>query len=186
MRLDITGRHVDITPTLRQLIERRLARVERLLNDNALSATVILTREKYRHRTELIVHARGDKLMRGLGEGNGWNLSVRQAAEKVEQQAKRVKGKWGERKRSDTRRRVPRTVRAAEAIGPPRADRTEPEVPRVIRATRYAIKPMSIDDAALRMEQGTDAFVVFRDAESSAINIVYRRKDGQLGLIEPE
>jgi putative sigma-54 modulation protein len=77
-------------------------------------------------------------------------------------------------------------VRAADAIGPPRTDRAEPEIPRVIRATRYAIKPMSVDDAALRMEQGTDAFVVFRDAASSAINIVYRRKDGQLGLIEPE
>ena len=186
MRLDITGRHVDITPTLRQLIERRLARVERLLNDSALSATVILTLEKYRHRTELILHARGDKLMRGLGEGNAWNLSVRQAAEKVEQQAKKVKGKWGERKRSDARRRGPRTVRAAEAITPPRADRAEPEIPRVIRASRYAIKPMSVDDAALRMEQSAEAFVVFRNPESSVVSIVYRRKDGQLGLIEPD
>ena len=186
MRLDITGRHVDITPTLRQLIERRLARVERLLNDSALSATVILTLEKYRHRTELILHARGDKLMRGLGEGNAWNLSVRQAVEKVEQQAKKIKGKWGERKRSDTRRRVPRTVSAAEAIRPPRADRAEPEIPRVIRASRYAIRPMSVDDAALRMEQSTEAFVVFRNPESSAVSIVYRRKDGQLGLIEPD
>src|SRR6185503_1236606 len=136
MRLDITGRHVEITPTLRQLIERRLARVERLLNDSAVSATVILTLEKYRHRTEIILHARGDKMMRGLGEGNAWNLSVRQAVEKVEQQAKKVKGKWSERKRSDTRRRVPRTVRAAAAIRQPRP---EPEAPRVVRATRYAV-----------------------------------------------
>jgi putative sigma-54 modulation protein len=186
MRLDITGRHVDITPTLRQLIERRLARVERLLNDSALSATAILTLEKYRHRTEIILHARGDKLMRGLGEGNAWNLSVRQAVEKVEQQAKKVKGKWSERKRSDTRRRVPRTVRAANAIRLPRSERSEPEAPRVIRATRYAIKPMSVDDAALRIEQSTDSFIVFRNPESSVLSIVYRRKDGQLGLIEPD
>jgi putative sigma-54 modulation protein len=186
MRLDITGRHVDITPTLRQLIERRLDRVERLLNDSALSATVILTLEKYRHRTEIILHVRGDKLMRGLGEGNAWTLSVRQAVEKVEQQAKKVKGKWGERKRSDTRRRVPRTVRAANAIRPPRPERSEPDVPRVIRATRYAIKPMSVDDAALRIEQSTESFIVFRNPESSVLSIVYRRKDGQLGLIEPD
>jgi len=183
MRLDITGRHVEITPAIRQLIERRLARVERLLNDSAVSATVILTLEKYRHRTEIIVHARGDKLMRGLGEGNAWTLSVRQAVEKVEQQAKKVKGKWSERKRSDMRRRVPRTVRAAAAIRPPRP---EPEGPRVIRATRYAVKPMSLDDAALRIEQSAEAFLVFRNPDSSAVNIVYRRKDGQLGLIEPD
>ena len=186
MRLDITGRHVDITPTLRQLIERRLARVERLLNDSAISATAVLTLEKYRHRTEIILHVRGDKLMRGLGEGNAWNLSVRQAVEKVEQQAKKVKGKWGERKRTDTRRRVPRTVRAAAAIRLPRADRLEPEFPRVIRATRYAIRAMSVDDAALRIEQSAETFLVFRNPESSAVSIVYRRKDGQLGLIEPD
>ena len=108
MRIDITGRHVDVTPALRQVIERRLSRVERLLNDSAVSATAILTLEKYRHRTEIIVHARGDKMLRGLGEGNAWNLSIRQAIEKVEQQAKKVQGKWTERKRSETRRRTPR------------------------------------------------------------------------------
>jgi putative sigma-54 modulation protein len=186
MRLDITGRHVDITPTIRQLIERRLARVERLLNDSAVSATAVLTLEKYRHRTEIIVHARGDNTLRGLGEGNAWTLSIRQAFEKVEQQAKKVKGKWSERKRSDTRRRVPRTVRAAAAIGPPRAERAEPEAPRVIRATRYAIKPMSVDDAALRIEESAEPFIVFRNPGSAAVRIVYRRKDGQLGLIEPD
>ena len=166
-----------------ELIERRLPRLERLLNDSAVSATVILTLEKYRHRTEIILHARGDKMMRGLGEGNAWPLSVRQAVEKVEQQAKKLKGKWSERKRSDTRRRVPRTVRAAAAIRPPRP---EPEAPRVIRATRYAIKPMSVDDAALRIEETAEPFIVFRHPDSAAVSIVYRRKDGQLGLIEPD
>ena len=185
MRLDITGRHVDITPALRQLIERRLGRVERLLNDSAVSATAILTLEKYRHRTEVIVHARGDNTLRGQGEGNAWTLSIRQAIEKVEQQAKKVKGKWTERKRNDTRR-VPRTVRAAAAIRPPRAERGDPQAPRVIRATRYAVKPMSIDDAAIRIEDSAEPFIVFRNPESAAVSIVYRRKDGQLGLIEPD
>src|SRR5687767_2808031 len=111
MRLDITGRHVDITPPLRQLIERRLARLERLLNDSIVSIKVILTLEKYRHRAEVIVHARGDHTLRGLGEGNAWPISLRQAVEKLEQQADKVKTKWTERKRSDARRRVPRVAR---------------------------------------------------------------------------
>ena len=188
MRIDITGRHVDVTPALRQQVERRLSRVERLLNDNAVSATAILTLEKYRHRTEIIVHARGDKMLRGLGEGNAWNLSIRQAMEKVEQQVKKVKGKWTERKRSDTRRRTPRapggdgTGRGARAKA---ADR-EAAAPRVIRSARYAVKPMSVEDAALRMEQTTEAFLVFRNPESESVSIVYRRKDGNLGLIEPD
>jgi ribosome hibernation promoting factor len=196
MRLDITGRHVDITPPLRQLIERRLARLERLLNDSIVSIKVILTLEKYRHRAELIVHARGDHTLRGLGEGNAWPISVRQAVEKLEQQADKVKTKWTERKRSDARRRVPRMARETRALRTARggglgagqlarADSAD-TAPRVIRATRYAVKPMSIEDAALRLDDTPEAFVVFRSADSDAVNILYRRKDGNLGLIEPD
>ena len=58
--------------------------------------------------------------------------------------------------------------------------------PRVIRATRYAVKPMSVEDAALRVEGGPETFVVFRNADSDTVSILYRRKDGHLGLIEPD
>ena len=94
MRLEITGRHVEVTPSLRQLIDRRLARLDRVLNDSVISAQVILTKEKYRHRAEIVVHARGDHMMRGLGEGNAWPVALRQAGGKLEQQAKKLKSKW--------------------------------------------------------------------------------------------
>ena len=93
MRVDITGRHVDITPGLRQLIATRLGKLERLLNDRAISATFTLTKEKYRCRTELVVHAKGDHLLSGNGEGNGWTLSIRQAMQKVEHQAEKLKSR---------------------------------------------------------------------------------------------
>lgn len=186
MQIDITGRHVEITPALRQLIERRLARVERMLNNSVLSCTATLTLEKYRHRAEITVFARGQNALHGLGEGNAWNLSIRQAIEKIEQQAQKVKGKWAERKRSDTRRRTPRTAGAETAVRETAAPAREAAAPRVIRATRYAVKPMSVEDAAVRMEETTEAFLVFRNADSDAVSIVYRRKDGNLGLIEPD
>ncbi|HXW04882.1 MAG TPA: ribosome-associated translation inhibitor RaiA [Vicinamibacterales bacterium] len=176
MRVDITGRHVEITPPLRQLIDRRLARLKRLLNDNAISTQVILTLEKYRHRAEIVIHARGDHMMRGRGEGNAWPLSIRQATEKIEQQAQKLKGKWGERKRRGSGSRVVRPTQAEPAAGPP----------RVLRARRYPVKPMSIDDAALQVETGPENFVVFRNAETDTVSILYRRKDGNLGLIEPD
>jgi putative sigma-54 modulation protein len=176
MRIDITGRHVEITPPLRQLIEKRLAKLGRLLNDSVLSTTVIVTKEKYRHRTELVVHARGDHMLSAVGEGNAWPLSIRQATEKVEQQASKLKSKWAERKRKAPARRA---VGPAEAPAPA-AGR------RVVRATRYPVKPMSIEDAALRVDDGPDTFVVFRNADTDTISILYRRKDGNLGLIEPD
>ncbi|HYT67829.1 MAG TPA: ribosome-associated translation inhibitor RaiA [Vicinamibacterales bacterium] len=177
MRLDITGRHVEITPGLRQLIGKRLAKLERLLNDSALSATIILTKEKFRHRTELVVHARGDHMMSGVGEGNGWPLSLRQAAEKVERQAEKLKSKWTEGKRQRSGTKDANATPGRRQAAPAR---------RVVRPTRYAIKPMSVEDAALRVESGPEMFVVFRNAENDAISIVHRRKDGSLGLIEPD
>jgi putative sigma-54 modulation protein len=188
MRLDITGRHVDITPALRQLIERRLARVARLLNDSLFSAKVILTLEKYRHRSEIILHARGDNTLRGLGEGNAWPLAVRQAVEKLEQQAAKVKTRWAERKRSDTGRRVPRAAGAGPGAGTAAVAASEAGEtrPRIIRATRYPVKPMSVEDAAMRLEETPEAFLVFRHAETDTVGILYRRKDGNLGLIEPD
>jgi putative sigma-54 modulation protein len=176
MRLDITGRHVVIGPSLRQLIERKLAKLERLLNDNAISGQVIVTKEKYRHRTEIIVHARGDHILRGQGEGTGWPISVRDAAAKIEQQAQTLKGKWRERKRRGTGAREAMPAPARE----PNNNR------RVIRATRYAVKPMSVEDAALRVGSAAEAFVVFRNAETDAVSILYRRSDGNYGLIEPD
>jgi putative sigma-54 modulation protein len=61
-----------------------------------------------------------------------------------------------------------------------------PPAPRVVRNARYPVKPMSVEDAALRVESGPDTFVVFRNAETDAVSILYRRKDGHFGLIEPE
>ena len=176
MRLDITGRHVDVNAPLRQLIDRRLAKLERLLNDSAISAQVILTKEKYRHRTEIVIHARGDHMMRGLGEGTGWPISLREAAGKIEQQAQKLKSKWEERKRRGAGSRVIHTPRSAE----PSAGR------RVLRAKRYAVKPMSVEDAALRVDSGSETFIVFRNADTDAVSILYRRSDGNYGLIEPD
>ncbi len=175
MRLDITGRHVTITGPLRQLIDKRLARLERVLNDAAVSAVITLTKEKYRLVTELAVHTRGDHVLRGNGEGTAWPISVRQATEKVEQQAQTLKGKWDGRRRKGS---------AARALVPAAVE--PPPERRIVRATRYAVKPMSLEDAALRIDGGPETFLVFRNAETDGVAILYRRKDGHLGLIEPD
>jgi putative sigma-54 modulation protein len=150
-----------------------------VLNDAAVSALIIVTKEKYRHRVEMVIHARGNQTLSGLGEGTGWPLAIRQAAQKIEQQAKKLKGKWDSRKRQ-----AAKVVRNRKAHN----DQELPVAagPRIVRATRYAVKPMSVDDAALRLDAVDDAFVVFRNAEDDAVNILYRRKDGNIGLIEPD
>lgn len=179
MRLDITGRHVEVTPALRTLITKRLTALERVLNDSAVSALVIVTKEKYRHRVEMVIHVRGDHTLSGLGEGNTWPLAIRQASQKIEQQAKKLKGKWDDRKRQSAKVVRSRKANDHEALVPGGG-------PRIVRATRYAVKPMSVEDAAMRLDEVDDAFVVFRNADDDAVNILYRRRDGNIGLIEPD
>ncbi len=106
MRLELTGRHVDITPALRRLISKKVTRLERLLNDSALSAQVVLTDEKSGRRADVALHARGEKFLHGYGVSTRWAWSVSRAIERIEQQARTVKGKWQARKRRTEHRRT--------------------------------------------------------------------------------
>ena len=99
MRLELTGRHVDITPALRRLVETKIGKLERVLNDSAVSAQAVLTREKHRHRTDITLHARGEKFLHGVGDSGSWEASLSAAIGKISQQAQKVKGKWQGRKR---------------------------------------------------------------------------------------
>ena len=179
MRLVLTGRHVDITPHLRKLVDRKLAKLERMFGDAIVSAQVILTREKYRRVAELVVHTRGDHMLHGASDHASWEQSLTGSVEKIVQQGKRVKGKWQERKRHAT---AVKTVagRAATSEAP------EPTRPRIVRTSRYAAKPMTVEEAAREVDAARDGLLVFRNASTDSINVLYRRKDGDFGLIEPE
>ncbi|MBZ5559260.1 MAG: ribosome-associated translation inhibitor RaiA [Acidobacteriia bacterium] len=99
MRLELTGRHVEITPALRRLVDRKLAKLERLLNDHAVSAQAVLTKERYRHRADITLHARGERFLHGVGAKATWATSLTEAVGKIAHQAKKVKGKWRAQKR---------------------------------------------------------------------------------------
>ena len=124
MRLELRGHHVDVTPTLKRLVDSKLTKLERLLNASALSAQTILTLEKHRHRADITLHTRGEKFLHGVGSSEAWETSLTQAIDKIAQQAQRVKGKWQAKKR-----RV-RRVRAESAVREPRAaTRAAPSAP---------------------------------------------------------
>lgn len=193
MRLELTGRHVTITPAIRKAVERSLTRLSRVLNDSVHSVQVVVTREKSRYRVEMTVHARGEHFLHAAVTGQGLPTTLAAAAEKIEHQAQKLKSKWTERKRQGISpakgaSAAPRPEKARRmfgngAEGPAEA---EPRAVRIIRARRYDVKPMSVDEAALEVGDAHDAFIVFRNATTDTINVLFRRNDGHLGLIEPE
>jgi ribosome hibernation promoting factor len=180
MRLVLTGRHVEISPALRRLVDRKVAKLDRMFGDALVSAQVVLTQEKYRRVAELIVHTRGDHLLHGAGDNASWEQSLATSVEKIVQQGKKVKGKWQERKRHAT---AVKTVAARGAAPPETRERAGP---RIVRTPRYAMKPMTIEEAAEEVGAAREGFLVFRNAATDSINVLYRRKNGDFGLIEPE
>ena len=192
MRLELTARHFAIPAPVRKLAEQRLARVLRPLNDSALSAQVVITKDKSRFHAEVTLHARGEHFLHGAATGRDAQTALGSSIDKVERQVQKLKSKWTERKRqgvsaSKAASDAPRPGRGAAAFGIGLERRDNGEQPlRIIRARRYAVKPMSVDEAALEVGDGRDSFLVFRNASTEEINVLFRRADGNLGLIEPE
>src|SRR5262245_54092396 len=192
MRLELTARHFAIPTPVRKLAEDRLARVLRPLNDSALSAQVVVTKDKSRFHAEVTLHARGEHFLHGEATGRDAQAALGSSIDKVERQVQKLKSKWTERKRqgvspSKAASATPRPSRGAAAfgIGLERPDNGGQPL-RIVRARRYAVKPMSVDEAALEVTDGRDAFLVFRNSSTEEINVLFRRADGNLGLIEPE
>ena len=169
MRLELTGRHLAITPATRALVEERLEYTLRRLNDSAVSAHVVLRRERFLHAD---------------ATGSSVELAINAAADKIDHQAQKLKGK-----RDGRKRRGPSAVKAGTSATPDAATATR-STPRprrrIIRAKQYAVKPMSVEDAAVEIDDAADGLIVFRNSATDTVTVLFRRADGNLGLIEPE
>ena len=176
MQLTVTGRHLVVSDAVRQQIERKLSRLERLLNDSAVSAQCVLARERNQAVCELSVHARGDHTLVGVGRHARMPGAIAEAVDKVAQQAQRLADRWKKRRKGGGAREVDVAAVAEAADGEPKL--------RVIRARGYAINSLTVDDAVLALHRDDASFLVFRRAGSDALAVVFRRPDGHFGLID--
>lgn len=192
MRLELRGHHVDVTPGLRRFVEEKLSKLERLLNDRAVSAQAVLTVEKRRHVADITLHARGEQFLHGLGDSGNWETSLTRAIAKISHQAQKLKTRQKEKRHNlkapslEPIGPVAKRAKAGKAAGSAPSRRTRERMPRVLRASREVIKPMSVEEAAREVDAGGDGVVVFRNADSQAISVLYRRRNGELALVETE
>lgn len=187
MKLAITGRQVEVTPALREFTQDKLRKIEKLL-DGPLEAHVVLAIEKHRHLAEIQVKSR-TAVLSGAQETEDLYASIAEVASKLERQALKHKEKVNERKRRQGRKAGP-VVRTA-TIAPPepaprRARREKPPAAGIVRTVRHRLKPLSAEDAVLELEATKEDLLVFRDSQTYRVNVVYRMRDGNYGLIDPE
>ena len=178
MRLQVKGRNLEVSDQIRQYAEDKLAKLDRLVKDPT-RVELELAVEKNpsipdNHVAEATVWTKGP-VLRARETSGDMKASIDQLVDKLERQVKRYRDKRRPRKHDRPAGATPEPV----ALEPPEEGRT------IVKTKQFAIKPMTPDEAVLQLELVGHDFFVFRNAESDETNVVYRRRDGDYGLIEP-
>ncbi len=179
MQITTTFRHMEASEALKSYVEEKLERVQKYI-DEPIVAQVFLTVEKIRHIAEITLAAKGVTI-KASEETNDMYAAVDAVLDKIERQLRRYKEKIKEHKpASETEeRKVKKSIVEAESLGV----RNEPVI---IKSKTFSIKPMSVEEAVMQMDLLHKDFLVYTDSTTDAINVIYRRKDGNYGLIEPQ
>ena len=177
MQINVTFRHVDPTPALRSHAEDKLERMVKKHLRRPVDAHVILSVSKERHAAEITLQA-DHVTMFAKEETTDLYAAIDLAVGKLEHQAQKLREKRKEHKGPSGARHGADGAGAAAAAEPPSR-------PRVI-ARRVSAKPMALDEAVATLDRTGDEFLVFTNDTSQQMAVLYRRKDGNYGLIEPE
>jgi putative sigma-54 modulation protein len=178
MRLQVKGKNLEVPPAIKEYAESKLAKLDRHLHENA-QVEVELSMERNpsiaeAHVAEATVWTKGP-VVRARESSSDMKASIDLLVGKLERQVKRAREK---------RRRNPIRLRRS---APSEVQLTEPsEEPRIVRVKQFALKPMPPEEALLQLELLGHDFFVFQNADSGEVNVLYRRRDGNYGLIEPQ
>ena len=178
MRFEYTGRHVEVSPAIRRHVEDHFKKLDHIFNgDSTLNTHVIIDVEKNRQIGEIVVNWR-EYTLTAKDTNADMYMALTRAMAKIEKQAVKLKKKIIDRKQSAK-------PTASVAPSPDGNIEASPRPPRIIPARRYPVKPMTAEEASLRLSEEQDQFLVFRDADTQRLGVIYKRKDGNYGLIEP-
>jgi putative sigma-54 modulation protein len=179
MQFQVRGRNLEISDAIRSYAEEKLAKLERQLTDPRVELELAVEKNPSianNHVAEATIWTKGP-VLRAREASSDMRASIDQLVEKLERQVKRY------RTRNRSRRR-----RAARANGPAPEPLAIPEErePQIVKTKQFTVYPMSAEEAVLQLELVGHDFFVFRSAGSGDVNVVYRRRDGDYGLIEPQ
>ncbi|MGM0397010.1 MAG: ribosome hibernation-promoting factor, HPF/YfiA family [Bacillota bacterium] len=177
MKMNYTGKNMEVTDALRDVTEKKLSKLEKYFQSD-ISGNVTFSTEKNRKIIEVTINLPGT-ILRAEESSDDMYASIDRTVDILERQVRKHKTKLQKRYRNNETIRfdnVPSLTKAEE----------EEEVPKLVKRKRFGLKPMSAEEAILQMELLRHNFFVFMDAETEDVTVVYKRKDGNYGLIEPE
>ena len=178
MKIIFKGKHIEVTDAMRNYIEKRLSKIERHF-DHILEVIVTLSVEKNRQIVEATLQA-SRALIRAEEETDDMYASIDKVVDKLERQIQKYKKKYFQKPHSgiEKKRLVNKEVNVE--------DSESDKIARIVKTKRFAVKPMSVEEAAMQMDLLGHNFFVFANDNTNKVNVLYKRKDGNFGLIEPE
>jgi len=182
MRLSFAARHCEIPEEIKEYAEKKVQQLEKFF-DGIVEGHLIISNEKRRYISEITLQANGVTLHSTDAEEE-IRASIDLVLKKVERQLKKYKDKITSH-RNRTKGLPKQSFKVDVLEGQDILEPTE-EAPRVIKTTRYNIKPMSVEEAAMQMDLIEQDFLTFSNTRTNKMSVIYRRKDGNYGLIEPE
>lgn len=179
MQLKYTGINMDITDALRDVADKKFSKLDKYFQKN-IQGDVTFSSEKNRKIIEVTISLPGT-IIRAEESTDDMYVSIDKAVDILERQIRKYKTRLQKRYRNND------TIRF-ENIMPLKSEKEEKEEeePRIVRTKRFMLKPMMSEEAVLQMELLGHNFFVFLDADTNEVSVVYKRKDGNYGLIEPE
>lgn len=175
MKYNINGKNIELTAALENAVEEKIVKLDKYFNDN-VTAQVTLSVEKLSHIIEITIPFNGSVLRAEVEGKNMYNI-MDDAVAVIEKQVNKFKNKIRDKHRNGSTNAL--TTGFLEGD-----DSTEGEI-KIGRTKKFAIKPMSAEEAVLQMELVGHNFFVYLDSETEEVNVVYKRKNGTYGLIEP-
>lgn len=180
MKYNLQARGVEVTDAIRNYLDRRLEKIDRAFQeDRIISADVRIDKEKGTYRFEFTVHV-PEMVIRVEERGNDLYNLIDTASDVLERKLKSYKETRMRHNRRATRREIPIKPELEEE------DEFEEESPEIliVKRKRFAMKPMLLEEAIEQMNLLGHNFFVFRNADTNEVNVLYKRNDGGLGLIE--
>ncbi|MBL0389363.1 ribosome-associated translation inhibitor RaiA [Tumebacillus sp. ITR2] len=181
MKIQVRGNRLEVTEALQDYVEKKIGRLEKFFHDasgHAVHVTLSVVKSKDLHVVEVTLPFNG-LVIRAEERSPDMYASIDAVSDKLETQIKKHKDKINQRMQQEG---IHTLFKEMEAVPTPAVADDEDEI---VRVKRFAIKPMPLDEAVLQLDLLGHDFFVFSNAETQEVNVVYKRKDGQLGLIEP-
>jgi putative sigma-54 modulation protein len=186
MATEITGRSFEVTPAIRKLLETKIAKIQDKLFDDVIDVRCVLQVQKYRNICEILIVGKDHDVKVVQESDESMQDAINLALDHLKRQAQKNRKKIRDHHRGESSKPAV-TDWIVQVLEPGKLRQTnDHNRPRIIKTNTLPILPLSIEDAAMKLDDSKNDFIVFRDLDTDKVAVMYKRRDQNIGLISPE